>query len=77
MPYVDIISINDTFDVRPMTDETADHYMQQGGDPIYIEDDVFEAWVAHKKQHAVFNALWRTLQNQHAERATRIYGRRS
>lgn len=77
MPYVTIQSRDGEFDVEPMTDETADHYMQQGGDPIHIEDDVYEAWVAHKKQHTVFNALWRMLQNQHAERATRIYGRKS
>lgn len=69
MPYVEIISSDGEFIVKPMSDETADHYMQQGGDPISIEDAVYEAWVAHTKQHRVFNALWIALQNeQHAKR---------
>lgn len=68
MPYVSIQSRDGTFDVRSMTDEDADRLMQQGDDPIYIEADVLEAWDAHKKQHAVFKALWRMLQNQRAEK---------
>lgn len=72
MPYVTIQSHDGEFHVSPMTDDDADRLMQQGDNPIYIEDDVFEAWVAHKKQHTVFNALWRTLQNQRAEHTKRL-----
>jgi len=66
MPYVEIISSDGEFVVKPMSDETADHFMQQGGDPILIEDDVYEAWIAHIKQHRAFNALWIALQNTRA-----------
>ena len=77
MPYVTIHSRDGEFEIRPMSDRDADRVSSQGEDPILIEDDVYDAWVAHMKQHRVFNTLWRHLQNQHAERATRIYGKKS
>lgn len=63
MPYINISHRDGEFDIVPMSDESADHLSQQGGDPIYVEDSVYEAWVAHKKQHDAFNALWRTTLN--------------
>jgi hypothetical protein len=76
MPYVEIISRDGEFEIRPMSRESADSLEMQGGDVIYIEDDVYEAWVAHKRQHTVFKALWIQLQNARAERLTRIYGKK-
>jgi hypothetical protein len=76
MPYVEIISRDGAFEIRPMSRESADSLEMQGGDVIYIEDDVYDAWVAHMKQHRVFNTLWIQLQNARAERLTRIHGKK-
>jgi hypothetical protein len=68
MPYVTIHSHDGGFEIRPMTDFDADCLMQQGDDPIYIENSVYTAWLAHKNQHDVFNTLWRTLQNNYSKK---------
>lgn len=68
MPYVMIHSRDAGFEIRPMTDEDADKRMQQGDDPILIDDGVYTAWLAHKNQHDVFNTLWRTLKNHYDEK---------
>lgn len=76
MPYIDIISRDGEFDIRPMPKESAYSLEMQGGETIYIEDDVYDAWVAHMKQHAVFKALWIQLQNDLRAREERIHGRK-
>jgi hypothetical protein len=74
MPYVEIISRDNEFEIRPMSDASADSREMQGGETIYIENDVYDAWVAHMKQHAVFKALWIQLQNDLRRREARNRG---
>jgi len=77
MPYVTINPVDGEFYVKPMSDEDADRLMQQGGEVIHIEDDVYDAWCAHMKQHRVFHALFRQLRNdQFAREAHRNEGNR-
>lgn len=76
MPYVEIISIDNEFHIRPMSKESAYSLEMQGGETIYIEDAVYDAWVAHMKQHAVFKALWIQLQNDLRAREERIHGKK-
>lgn len=64
MPYVDINSIDGTFKVRAMSDASADSLSMQGGEPIYVEDAVYEAWLAHERERATFNQLWIQLLNE-------------
>lgn len=71
MPYVDIISRDGEFEIRPMSDASADSREMQGGEVIHIEDAVYAAWVAHMNQHAVFKALWIQLQNDLRQREER------
>jgi hypothetical protein len=68
MPYVTIDSRDGGFRIQPMSDEDADKRMQQGDDPILIDDSVYTAWLVHQNQHSVFNTLWRTLQNNYSEK---------
>lgn len=68
MPYVDINSIDGTFKVKAMSDESADSCAMQGGDPIYVEDAIYEAWLAHERERATFNKLWIQLQNEKAHK---------
>ena len=74
MSYVEIISRDGEFDIRPMTRESADSCEMQGGETICIEDAVYDAWVAHMKQHRVFNTLWIQLQNDLRRREARNRG---
>ena len=75
MPYVEIISRDGEFEIRSMTRESAESLEMQGGETIYIEEAVYDAWVAHMKQHRVFNALWIQLQNDKLRREERIHGK--
>jgi hypothetical protein len=74
MPHVEIISRDGEFEIRPMSRQSADSLEMQGGEVIYIEDDVYDAWVAHMKQHRVFKALWIQLQNDLRRREARNRG---
>lgn len=65
MPYIEISSRDGAFDVRAMTDASADSLRMQGGDPIHVEDDVYEAWLAHLREHRAYNTIWRSLSNEH------------
>jgi len=76
MPYVAIDSRDGTFKVTPISNESADAHMQQGGDPLYIEDAIYEAWLAHERERATFNKLWISIQNEAAHRRE-IYELRS
>lgn len=64
MPYVTIEARDGEFTVREMSDGQAASLSMQGGDPIYIEDDAYEAWLAHMHEHRAFNVIWRTLANE-------------
>lgn len=74
MPYVDIISRGNEFEIRPMSKANADSLEMQGGETIYVEDAVYDAWIAHMNQHAVFKALWIQLQNDLRRREARNRG---
>lgn len=74
MPHITISSRDGEFVVEPMSRESADSREMQGGETIYVEDDVYDAWVAHMKQHRVFNALWIQLQNDLRRREARNRG---
>lgn len=64
MPYIHIRYSDGEYQVTPISDEDADKMFQQGLNPQLVEDDVYEAWLIHMKQHRVFNTLWRVLDNQ-------------
>lgn len=68
MPYVNINSIDGTFKVTAMSDASADSLSMQGGDPFYVEDEIFEAWLAHERERATFNKLWISIQNEAAQK---------
>lgn len=76
MPYVDIQSINGTFRVKAMSDASADNLSMQGGDPLYVEDAIYEAWLAHERERATFNKLWISIQDEAAQKRE-IYELRS
>lgn len=64
MPYVNINSVGGTFKVTAMSEKSADSLSIQGGDPIYVEDEIYEAWLAHERERATFNKFWIMLQNE-------------
>lgn len=76
MPYVTIDSRDGTFRVTAMSDASADSLSMQGGDPIYVEDAVYDAWLAHERERATFNQLWISIQNEAAQKRE-IYELRS
>lgn len=59
------------YHTRPITGEDVDQLLEQGLDyhVCEVEDAVYQAWEAHLRQDAVFQALFREIDN--ARRARR------
>jgi hypothetical protein len=64
MPYVLLDYRDGSYRVRAITDEEADNLMQQGGEVACVEDRVLAAWEHHRNEAAVFNTMWRSLDNE-------------
>ncbi len=61
MPFIRIVWERDRYSVQELSEESADAGMQQGQDFPWINQAVLDAWAAHCKQDAVFDALWQEL----------------
>lgn len=64
MPYITLDYRDGRYTVWTMTEDEADRGMQQGQDFAHVTDTVFAAWQAHQNQDEVYQALWRTLDNE-------------
>lgn len=52
------------YTTRPLTDEEAADREAQGFDVAYVEDKVYEAYSRHCGEDGVWQALWRSIENE-------------
>ena len=64
MVKIDLDHSDGRYSTRPLTDEEAADREAKGLDVVYLEDNIWEAYLRHCERDAVWQAHWRAISNE-------------